>query len=103
MRPFAAHAFFGAIALLPGMVAAGWLLAAAKRPRLAAVAGAAAGLLVAGTAVTVRFVAHHRAAGGTVVAIATGAVAVVVGAAVLVAIPARFSARPNPEGRFQHA
>ena len=104
MRPFAAHAFLVALAVLPGVTAAVWVLTAAGYARLGAGAAVVAGLLGVGTALTVRIVAHHRAGGGTLAALVAGAIAVVVGATVGAGLPgglvSAVPGSPDAEGRL---
>jgi hypothetical protein len=78
-----AQVFFVAIALVPGVAAATWLLHFTGYRRVAAGTTAIAGALCSVSALTVRHVAHHRAATGTVFAVAFGIVAVVLGLASL--------------------
>ena len=83
-----AQVFFVAIALVPGVAAAAWLLHLTGYRRVAAATTAIAGVLCSVSAMTVRHVAHHRAASGTVFALAFGIVAVALGLASLF-IPTR--------------
>jgi len=86
-----AEAFFAVIATLPGIVAAVWVLWAARYHRAAAVAAALAGALAITAAAGVREVAHHRAAGTLALTTTAGAVTVAVSAFAL------FAHRLSPE------
>jgi hypothetical protein len=79
-----AVAFVAAVALVPGLAAATWILAATAFRRVAAVAVSLAGSVTVAAALGLRDVAHHRAAPTLPLATAGGALAVVVGVASLV-------------------
>jgi hypothetical protein len=79
MTRWPAQLFFAALAVLPGLIAAAWLLAVARLPRSSGLTSLLAGALVAGCAITVRHVAHHRAAPATGLAIMLGLLTAAVG------------------------